>query len=145
MKATNLTASQIQQAWDWACNDGGYSMSASTIYDFLGAKLERTKYDQDDINGWCIEYVIPPTMLNDFVGCIVNPFTEANVRVLNIMNFTENVGHRNGEYSAFYSNENGKNKRRFVHQSSKISEEGILALRTTYGLTDEFIQSYFNR
>lgn len=144
MKATDLSKTQIQKAWEWACRDGGYSTESSTIKDFLGAQIDRAQYDQDDIQGWCVEYVIAPSMLNDLVGHTVDPFVHANVRIINTKNYLANFHHRPGEYNAYIIGEQGYNTRKFLYQSTRISTDGVIALKEAYALSDDFLRQYFN-
>ena len=46
-----LNPRQVKQVWNYACVG---SKAYSIAKDFLGARIEYSKYDQDDLQGWCM-------------------------------------------------------------------------------------------
>lgn len=140
-KATNLTPKQIESAWNTAVVIKGQN-PRSIREDFLGATIHRKDYDINSKYGWCIEYVLSPAFLEQY-GSTADAFCEENIRVLFIGNHESNKNECIGHYEVRYKANGLQNKYQFVYQTSDISEEGMLALKQKFHLSDEIMRTIF--
>lgn len=141
-KATNLTSEQIELAWNTAVVVKGQN-PRFTREDFLGAVIHREDYDVDSKYGWCVEYILSPQLLEHYGCSVQDAFCEENIRVLFIGNYDANKDEHIGHYSARYMANKLQNKYQFVYQTSDISEEGMLALKQKFHLSDEIMRTIF--
>ena len=70
-------------------------------------------------------------------------FSEANVRVLFIGNFEENVGHPIGRYKTKFKKGGSCNKYQRIWNESEVTEYGIEELKKQFNLSPEMISTIF--
>ena len=143
MKLENLTKEQIKQAWDWTCENPNNDAN-KVRYDLLGAEIHFDEYNDNKPYGWCIEYIITPEILAKWGKYDICLFCQENVVVLLLGNYEQNIGHKVGQYDAWYISEGyGNNKRQYARANYVISKEWIRKLQQTFGLSDNIINDLF--
>lgn len=137
-----LSPTEIDIVWQYATPIDGKDQNYIR-QDFLGAEIHKNDYEKDSLYGWCAEYVLSPQDLQQMGIANTNILCEANVRVLQLGNFTSNIGHRRGHYERHITLDKDENRHQTSWQVSDISEYGISELRKAFSLKDEQIQSLF--
>jgi len=143
MKAV-LTKGQIKQAWDYAKVINGVDPKFVRM-DCLGAMIHFDEYDMDTEYGWCAEYVLSQEVLSNYGINNVNLFNEANIRILHIGNYNENIGHRIGQYSVKYKYVKApkRNLRQNPNNISEINRLGVDELKRLFTLSDQQVSDIF--
>ena len=136
----HLTLEQVELAWTFAQPIPNEDPS-EVRQDFLGAHIHREDYGNNSQYGWVAEYILNKEFLGKHASIKTDIFCKENVRIWFVGNFYENAQQSARESEAWYTDENGQNKKNYVAFIYPLTQQQKDKLKERYGLTDEIINS----
>ena len=136
-----LTKEEIDKVWEYAkvdvndnqCNPEEYRL------DSLGDKIKKDEYGKETDEGWFVALFLSGEFIENNATKVADILLEPNVLIFSYKNYLDNLDSVPGKYKRYHSRYFGSSYQPYI-----ISDSRIETLKSTYGISDEKINTYFS-